>query len=192
MPDAPEILSTSAVSRSRLFHVEELRLRFSNGVERIFERLNMGHQAAVIVVAMPDPETVLLVREYGAGLGRYHLSLPRGARADGENPLQAANRELMEEAGFHAGEMRHLKQLALSPSYMSGRMDVVLARDLSPQRLPGDEPEPLEVVPWPWARLDELMAREECCEAYALAALQLAQRTLGENSAPWIKMRGLD
>lgn len=190
MPEKPKILSTTPIANSRLFYVEELKLRFSNGVERTFERLNMGHQLAVIVVAMPDEDTVLLVREYGAGLGRYHLSLPRGACGAEEDALSAANRELMEEAGFRAAEMLRLKRLALSPSYMSGRMDVVLARGLSPQRLPGDEPEPLEVVPWPWARLDELMAREECCEAYALAALQLAQRALRDDATAgdWVKI----
>ena len=55
---------------------------------------------------------------------------------------------------------------------------VVLARDLYPERLPGDEPEELEVVPWKLADLDQLMLREDCSEGRSLAALFIAREWL--------------
>ena len=58
---------------------------------------------------------------------------------------QAANRELMEEAGYGARDIRSLRSITLAPGYMSHQTHLVLARDLYPQRLPGDEPEALEV-----------------------------------------------
>ena len=48
----PEILNARWVAHSRLFHVEEQRLRFSNGVERTYERLNPGFHGAVMVVGV--------------------------------------------------------------------------------------------------------------------------------------------
>jgi ADP-ribose diphosphatase len=59
---------------------------------------------------------------------------------------------------------------------------VVLARDLYPAPLPGDEPEPLGLQPWPLARLAELIAMPECSEARTLAAMFMAREYLIEES----------
>lgn len=162
--------------------VEELDLEFSNGERRRYQRLVAQGPGAVIVVAMPDPDTVLLVREYAAGMDRYELGPVKGAIDPGETPEQAANRELMEEAGFGARELRVLKPLAQSPSYMTHVAHVVLARDLYPQRLPGDEPEELEVVPWPLAGLGRLMHEGEVSDGRAIAALFIVREWLQEES----------
>jgi len=59
-------------------------------------------------------------------------------------------------------------------------MTLVLARDLYPSQLEGDEPEPLEVVRWPLARIDELLQRDDFIEAYAFAALILLRHRFDE------------
>ncbi len=158
--------------------VEELDLEFSNGERRLYRRLVAQGPGAVIVVAMPDPDTVLLVREYAAGMGRYELGPVKGAIDPGEGIEEAANRELMEEAGFGARELRVLRELAQSPSYMTHTAHVVLARDLYPQSLPGDEPEPMEQVRWPIARLGELVEREDVSDGRAIAALFIVREWL--------------
>ncbi|MGO2503443.1 MAG: NUDIX domain-containing protein, partial [Cobetia marina] len=96
----PRIDSRREVARSRLFTVEALELTFSNGATRSFERLKSGGHGAVMIVAMPDPDHVLLIREYAAGPEQYVLTLPKGLIDPGEDPVTAANRELMEECGF--------------------------------------------------------------------------------------------
>jgi len=135
------------------YRMERLDLEFSNGERRKYERLHGRGHGAVAVVPMLDAETVLLVREYAAGMHRYELGLVKGRIDAGETALQAANRELMEEAGYGARDLLVLRSLTLAPVYMSHATDLVLARDLYPQRLPGDEPEELELVPW---KLDDI------------------------------------
>ena len=54
----PAIVQSRWLTHSRLFHVEEQQLRFSNGVERTYERLNPGFHGAVMVVAVADATTV--------------------------------------------------------------------------------------------------------------------------------------
>lgn len=171
----PEILDRRLVARSRLFGIEELKLRFANGVERTYERLLTPPIPAVMVVPLLDEKTVLLVREYGAGVERYELSLPKGSRGAGEGVIETANRELMEECGYGARVLEPLTELTLSPNYMGHRIVVVLAEDLYPQKLEGDEPEPPEVVPWSLADLDALVARDDFGEARSLAALYLVR-----------------
>jgi ADP-ribose diphosphatase len=174
----PQILHSRWVAHSRLFHVEEQRLRFGNGVERTYERLNPGFHGAVMVVPVCADGRLLLVREYGGGIGDYYLSFPKGALHAEESVLDAANRELMEEAGFGARDLVVLSEMALSPSYMGNRMTIVLARDLFEKRLPGDEPEPLEVCCHGFEELIALQAAGGLQEAYAVAALFLARERL--------------
>lgn len=178
MAKLPEILNRAVVARSRFFTVEELQLRFSNGVERTYERLRAGSVGAVMIVPMRDDDTVLMIREYGAGVESYTLGLPKGALEPDETLEQGANRELQEETGHGARLLTPLKSLTLSPSYMSSQLTVVLAEDLYPSRLEGDEPEPIEVVPMPLSRLEEWVWSEELSEARSMAALYLVRDML--------------
>ena len=159
-------------------HVEELDLEFSNGERRRYHRLKSTGHGAVVVVPMIDDDTVLLVREYAAGVHRYELGLVKGRIDAGETPEQAADRELKEEAGYGARRIEVLRTLSLAPTYMSHQTHLVLARDLYPQRLPGDEPEELEVVPWKLDRLHELILREEFSEGRSIAALFIVREWL--------------
>ncbi|MBZ0328722.1 ADP compounds hydrolase NudE [Halomonas sp. ANAO-440] len=174
----PQVLSRQSVARSRLFHIESLELRFANGAERTFERLTGSDHGAVMIIAMPDPEHVLLIREYAAGFEDYVLTLPKGLVDPGEDPITAANRELMEECGFGAHRIEPLVELSLAPNYMRHRMQVMLATDLYPKRLPGDEPEQLVVETHALEELPALLLREDFHEARAIAALFIARDTL--------------
>lgn len=164
------------------YRVEDLDLEFSNGERRRFQRVHGRGHGAVAVVPMLDAETVLLVREYAAGVHRYELGLVKGRIDAGETPVEAANRELKEEAGYGAHSLLNLRQLTLAPTYMSHAAHVILARDLYGERLPGDEPEPLEVVPWRLDALHELILREDFSEGRSLAALFIVRE--------WLRMHG--
>ncbi len=180
MREKPRVLSREIVASSRLFRVEELQLRFANGVERTYERLvgkGTGY-GAVMVVAMLDAEHVVLVEEYCAGTDDYQLSLPKGLVEPGEDILLAANRELKEEAGFGAERLEWLAELSLSPGYMSQKIQVVLARDLYEERLPGDEPEPLRVDQVSLRQISDLLQHPQFTEGRALAALYLVRDLL--------------
>ena len=175
MSNPPVIHHRRQVARSRLFRIEALDITFSNGVEVQYERLVPEGRGAVIIVPFQDPETVLLIREYAAGTERYELALPKGKMETGEHPEQAANREMAEEIGFTAQKLTHLTDLSVAPGYMRHATHLVLAEGLSPAQAEGDEPEPLEVVPWRMDRLLELGLGADCTEARSLAALYLAR-----------------
>lgn len=180
MRQKPTVLAREIVASSRLFRVEELQLKFSNGAERTYERLvsrGSGY-GAVMVVALADAEHALLVEEYCGGTETYELSLPKGLIEPGEDVLVAANRELKEEAGFGAARLEHLGELSLSPGYMTQKIQVVLAQDLYPEQLPGDEPEPLRVERVNLADLAQLIQNPLFSEGRALAALYLARDLL--------------
>ena len=171
MPAKPRVTGRRLLVETRIFRVEELDLEFSNGEQRRYERLLGSEGGAVLVVPLPDPATILLIREYAAGMDRYELAFPKGRVEPGEDPLAAAAREMREETGYAAGRLQHLQTVTLAPGYLRHTTHIVLARDLYRDPLPGDEPEPIEVVPWPLDRIDELLGRDDFTEARSIAAL---------------------
>jgi ADP-ribose diphosphatase len=175
MAKLPKIHARREQDPGKLFKVEKLDLEFSNGQKRTYERLQTHGLGAVIVVAMRDDETILLVREYAVGLHHYELGLVKGRLEAGETVLQGAERELKEEIGFGAHKLLELTTLSLAPGYMTHVTHVVLARDLYPEKLDGDEPEELEIVPWPLADLNTLVQRTDCTEGRSIAALYIAR-----------------
>lgn len=174
----PEILAKQTVAQSRLFSIEALDLRFSNGEERTYERMKPSGRHAVMMVPVTEQGDILLVREYAAGTERYELGFPKGLIDEGETAVQAAERELKEEIGFGSRKLTPLKELVLAPSYFSSKMTLFIAEDLYSEQLEGDEPEPLEVIRWPLAQAEELLTHLDFCEARSITALLLALRTL--------------
>lgn len=177
----PHIHDREIVAQSGLFRVERVHLEFSNGEKRQFERMAGSGRGAVMIVPFLDDETVLLVREYAAGTHSYQIGFPKGLIDPGESPIEAANRELMEEVGYGAKDLEDIHQVSLAPAFFNAKMNIVMARNLYEQRLEGDEPEPLEVIPWSIHNTEELLAREDFVEARCIAALFLAQKWRKEN-----------
>lgn len=180
----PTILARRAIEQSRFLRAEQIDLEFSNGERRTHERLRTSGFGAVIMVPMLDDDTVLLVREYATGIESYELGLCKGRLDRDETVEQGANRELKEEIGYGARDLKILATLSMSPTYMSAMTHVVLARDLYPERLQGDEPEELEVVPWKLGELNRLLKEPEVSEGRSIAALFIAREYLAGRYAP--------
>lgn len=178
MHQMPEIIASATIAETRMFRIEQLDLRFANGVNVQYERLMGSSSGAVLVVPLLDERTVLLIREYAAGMHRYELALPKGKIERGELPVDAANREIMEETGYAARRLEHIHSLTLAPGYINHVTHIVLAQDLYPQRKAGDEPEEIEVVPWRLDDLPTLLEQPDCTEARSIAALFIVRDML--------------
>ena len=173
----PRILARRLAARSGIFRVEAVDLEFANGERRTFERI-LGGTDSVMIVPVDADDNLLLAREYAAGSDDYQLGFPKGVVDAGEEIHTAAGRELREEVGMAAARLETVHRVSVVPGYMEHGTRIVLARDLYPDPLPGDEPEPVEVVPWPLADGDGLLARPDFTEARSIAALFLVQRFL--------------
>ncbi len=178
----PIILDVVTLARTKYFHIEKLALKFSNSQQRIYERLKGSSRGAVLVIPMLDDETVLMIYEYSGGTHKYELGLPKGKIDKGETPLEAANRELIEEVGFSAKKLTYLKEMTIAPGYQSNHTHIILAQNLTPKTAQGDEPEPLTVVKHKLSKLDDLVQDEDLSEARSIAALYMAKNYLGKNN----------
>lgn len=171
MPRKPKILNTEIIARSRLFEIEGVSLEFSNGEQRVYERISGKSKLAVFIIPMLDSQTFLLAREYAIGVEDYQLGLSKGLVDPGEDCIMAANRELQEELGYAAQDLEYLFEMNSSPGSLSSKFAVVFAWNCYPCKLEGDEPEPVECVKWPVSQIEELIERDDVIDARVIAAL---------------------
>ncbi|WP_409464097.1 NUDIX domain-containing protein [Amycolatopsis sp. GA6-003] len=112
------------------------------------------HLGAVVIAALDGEDNVTLVHQYRHPLGRRLWELPAGLiDKPGEDPVEAARRELAEEAGLAAGSWETLVDVAASPGFTDEVVRVFLARDLSEvdREVLGDEEADLVVRKFPLA-----------------------------------------
>lgn len=138
-----KILSKQTVFQAWAFDVEKLDLVLPDGREAIYDRVK--HANSVSVLPVNDEGQVLLVNQYRVGVEGDLLELPAGVIDAGEQPLEAAHRELREEVGMDCAEMIHLGGFYLVGGYCTEFMNVYLALGLKVDPLPADEDEFLTV-----------------------------------------------
>jgi 8-oxo-dGDP phosphatase len=101
--------------------------------EETFDRVVLEHPGAVVMLAVDDDERVACLRQYRHPAGGTFLELPAGLRdSDGEDPLETAKRELLEEAELEASEWQELFALWPSAGISAERHVFYLARGLTP------------------------------------------------------------
>jgi ADP-ribose pyrophosphatase len=99
----------------------------------------VDHPGAVVIVAVEDDDRIVLVNQYRPALRMRLDELPAGLLdVDGEPPLEAAQRELAEEAELRAEDWHVLLDLHSSPGFSDEAVRVFLARGLSPAGRPAD------------------------------------------------------
>jgi ADP-ribose pyrophosphatase len=114
----------------------------------------VDHPGSVVIVPL-EGEEVLMLQQYRLALDEVILELPAGTREAGEDWLECAKRELQEETGHRANTWTELGRLWPAPGLSNELMAVYLATDLTPDPLPADVDEVIELRPMP---LEELVA----------------------------------
>ena len=97
-----------------------------------FRRLVVEHPGAAMVMAVDDDERVHVQTQYRHPVRQRLVELPAGlCDVPGEDPLEVAKRELLEEAALEATEWTHLLSTWSTPGLSNERMFIYLARGLS-------------------------------------------------------------
>ena len=128
--DQYAVLASTRRFEGNVISVRTDEVRMSDGA--VATREIVEHPGAVGVVALDDDDRIVLINQYRHPVGRYLDELPAGLLdVPGEAALEAALRELSEEAGIAASDWHVLVDLYTSPGMTDEAIRVFLARGLS-------------------------------------------------------------
>lgn len=158
------------------------RVRFPDGREGELELVRHAGAAAVVPFLDPphDPDSrVVLLRQYRYAAGGYLYEIPAGMPAGPEEPWEVcAHRELEEETGWRAGDLRYLTRILTTPGFTDEEIHLFAATDLREGAIHRDTDEYIEVVEMPLSQALARIRSGEIVDAKTLSALLFLQAFL--------------
>jgi ADP-ribose pyrophosphatase len=122
------VVSTRTVYTGRIFTVTVDRVRLPHGVEHDMEMVR--HRGSVVLLPIPRPGELILVKQYRYAVGRDLWELPAGSLNEGENALEAARRECHEEIGLVPQQIERVSTLWPTPGFCTEKMLFYRCTDL--------------------------------------------------------------
>jgi ADP-ribose pyrophosphatase len=172
------LLSSRRAYSGRVLDLDVDTVRFPNGSVGELEMIRHPGAAAVVPFVddplAPDPE-VLLIRQFRHAAERYVWEIPAGRLEPGEAPETCARRELEEEAGVTAGELRRLTTIYTTPGFTDERIHLFLATGLGRGTERREADEFLEVERMRWSRVIRLIQRGDVDDGKTLVALMFVE-----------------
>ncbi len=172
----PKIISTESIYKGRIFNLSLDTIREGKVT---YKREIVSHRGSAVIVPVFADDTVALVRQYRHAAGKYLLEIPAGSLEKGENPETGARRELEEEIGVSAAKIEKLSEFYVSPGFLTEKMHVFLATELSEtkQNLEADELITIEKLTFP--QTFEMMQNGAIEDAKTIVGLFLAGTRFG-------------
>jgi ADP-ribose pyrophosphatase len=170
---------TRVVTRRTIYRGKVLSLALDDVIEPGGVRARrevVRHSGSVAVLALREDGRVYLVRQYRYPVDDALWELPAGRLDNGESPEEAAQRELQEEIGYRARELRKVAAFYTTPGFCDEAMHVFRATSLERSVAKGDEDERIEVRAFPLPELDSMIRRGEIREGKTLVAILMELR----------------
>jgi len=157
-----ELIESHTIYRGRVVTLRIDTVRLPNG--NTARREIVEHRGAVAIVPLLDRETL--------------LEIPAGTLEPDEPPDACARRELQEETGYTARQLRKLFSQYLAPGYSQEVLHVYLAEDLMPAAQGLDADEMVELVPTPLREVERMILEGEIKDSKTIAGLLMTLRLL--------------
>lgn len=151
----------------RVSHDEVLTPKDTDGIYGVVHFKN----TAIGVVPIDDDGNTWLVKQSRYTLDQYTWEIPEGGCPKGENPLDAAKRELEEEVGLQANQWKRLMTMHLSNSVTDEYCEVFVARDLFAGQQALEATEDIEYRKLPLTEAIAMVKRGEITDGISVAAL---------------------
>ncbi len=170
-------VSSENVFDGVLLHVYKDAIELSNGHKSVREYIK--HQGAVCVVPVTDEMEVIAVKQFRYPLGRVTIEIPAGKLDAGEDPLEAAKRELSEETGVECADIEYMGGLYPSVAYTDEIIHMYYAKNLVYGQAHADEDEFLNVEKIPLAEFVKMIMDGKIQDSKTMTAVLKVARKLG-------------
>lgn len=165
-----QVIFDSPRARLEIHHLEDV------DTGKRARREVVVHPGAVVVLAIRDDRQILLIRNRRYAVDQTLLELPAGTLEKGEDPMNCAGRELLEETGYLAGRLVPLGSFFTSPGILSEKMYAFVAYDLEPHQAALDEGEEIELAPTSLDDAIELVRTGDIRDGKTIATLLMYDR----------------
>ena len=176
--EPPQLLRRKLFYQGRKFSFEVNRYRLPNQVEGEMECIR--HPGGALIVPVTSDGQLMLLRQYRFSVQRRILEFPAGTVEMGEDPSRTAEREVQEETGFQASNLRQIGEILLAPGYSDEVIYIFLATGLEKLEIPQeqDEDEDIEVLLMSPGQVAEAIASGELTDAKSIAAYAMVRSLL--------------
>ncbi|MEM1610344.1 MAG: NUDIX hydrolase [Sulfolobales archaeon] len=164
----PISISQEILCRGKRFSFARVVIDF--GDRRVIRDL-LIHPGAVVIIPLLDNEHILMLKQYRPGPLSWIIELPAGTIEAGEDPRSTAERELLEETGYRAGELIELFKMYSSPGVSSEILYVFLARKLAYEGSSHQEDEAIEVIKVSLREAVNMVSRGDIIDGKTIASL---------------------
>ena len=166
--------STRPVYDNRWIHVREDVALMPDGRSTIYGVVECSE--CVGILPFVDADTVLLVGQYRYVAQGFYWEMPTGGMHPSESSVEAAQRELAEEAGYEAGSLVKICDFHTSKSILRETAHLFLAHDLRPGSRPPDPTEFIERREFPFAEVLRMVVNGEIKDGMTVIAVLHAAR----------------
>lgn len=165
-------IQTIASFRTHSFSAQLDEVRLQNGV--VGKRIRIDHPEAAAIIPFLSGDRIVMVRQFRYALGRETLEIPAGKVDAGEGIETCAQRELMEETGYHAETITHLYTYAPAIGYSNELIHIYAGRDLKKthREIDSSEIHGLEILPL--SRIREMIRKGLILDGKTLIGLFVA------------------
>ena len=183
MPD-PDRLQHQRVFDGKVFDVDRDTVRMPNGREVTVDVIR--HPPSAVIVPVPEPGHVILIRQYRYAVNRWLWELPAGSVDEGETPEQAARRECHEEIGQVPDTIVRLGSMFPTPGYCDEEMFFFRVSGLTvpTEAAELDEDEDIEVRMFTLKDAREMVRQGEITDMKTVVGLSLPLRPVTPPPAP--------
>lgn len=169
------LVSREVIRQGRIFRIEVDRVTLPTGHTLDMEIIR--HPGSVVLLPVPAPGQIILIRQYRYTLDRYIWELPAGSLKPGEDPDSAAARECEEEIGLRPGSIERLQGFYPTPGFCDELMIFYRCTELGPPPADSaaqkDEDEDIEPRTFTLAEARALVASGEIVDLKTVAGLTL-------------------
>lgn len=164
-------LESKTVYKGRIINLRLDSVVLENGSTALREVVE--HPGAVGIVALKGNGDIVMVKQYRKAADQVLLELPAGKLEPGEDPADCAARELAEETGYIAGDLRYLVSFYTSPGFSNEVMHMFLATGLREGENDPDDDEMVKTVEISPDRAMDMILEGEIKDGKTIAGILL-------------------
>lgn len=162
--------TTKRIYEGAIINLREDKLKNPHGscIRAVVE-----HNGGVFIACQPEPDKVILIKQYRYSIDEELIELPAGRIEKGEQPLPCAQRELIEETGYKAAKWQELSRMFTAPGFCDELLYLYLATDVTFVGKNLDHDEETEVLILPVKEAWQLVLDGQVRDAKTIAGLGL-------------------